>query len=105
MKETFFYICEQTIKQLNSDEELIISFSGENSQYIRFNNAKKSDRGKIQHPQDPDSFTTDTFLTLDGGHKVVISCYDWSKNLESEGYSDQLRISLWTKELNDWLVR
>ena len=70
-----------------------------------FNNAKKSDRGKIQHPQDPDSFTTDTFLTLDSGHKVVISCYDWSKNLESEGYYDQLRISLWTKELNDWLVR
>tara|TARA_Y100001970_G_scaffold255799_1_gene332848 strand:+ start:2784 stop:4106 length:1323 start_codon:yes stop_codon:yes gene_type:complete len=47
MKETFFYICDAVIKQLNLDEDLIISFSGENSQYIRFNNAKIRQTGCI----------------------------------------------------------
>ena len=70
-----------------------------------FKNAEKYDRKKIQHPSYPGSFTTDTFLTLSSEDQVVISCYDFSKNLEAEGYYDQLRISLWTKELNDWLIR
>ena len=47
MKDTFYYICDETIKQLKDDEELIISFSGESSQYIRFNNAKIRQTGCI----------------------------------------------------------
>jgi hypothetical protein len=70
-----------------------------------FKNAKRNDRKKIEHPDHPNSFTSDTFLSLGSGDKIVISCYDWSKEIESEGTDDQLRVSLWTKELNDWLVR
>ena len=47
MKDKFFYICDQVIKKLNNDEDLIISFSGESSQYIRFNNAKVRQTGCI----------------------------------------------------------
>ena len=36
MKDTFFYICDEVIKKLNKNEDLIISFSGESSQYIRW---------------------------------------------------------------------
>ena len=47
MKDTFFYICDEVIKKLNKNEDLIISFSGESSQYIRFNNAKIRQTGCI----------------------------------------------------------
>ena len=47
MKDTFFYICDEIMKKISSDEELIISFSGEKSQYIRFNNSKIRQTGCI----------------------------------------------------------
>tara|TARA_B100000700_G_C15038256_1_gene853892 strand:+ start:274 stop:1596 length:1323 start_codon:yes stop_codon:yes gene_type:complete len=47
MKDTFFYICDEVINRLDKSEDLIISFSGESSQYIRFNNAKIRQTGCI----------------------------------------------------------
>ena len=67
-----------------------------------FGNADRYDRKKISHPSYAKSFTTDTFLTLSNGNEVVISCYEFSEDLN---FNDQLRVSMWTKELNDWLVR
>ena len=69
---------------------------------LLFNNADKYDRKKISHPSYANSFTTDTFLTMSNGNEVVISCYDFSENLS---FRDQLRVSMWTKELNAWLIR
>ena len=67
-----------------------------------FINADKYDRKKISHPSYANSFTTDTFLTLSNENEVVISCFDFSDDLD---FNDQLRVSMWTKELNDWLIR
>jgi len=70
--------------------------------FLLFNNADKYDRKRISHPSYANSFTTDTFLTLISGDAAVISCYDFSKDIS---YVDQLRVSMWSKELNEWLIR
>ncbi len=69
---------------------------------LLFSNADKYDRKKISHPSYANSFTTDTFLTLSNENEVVISCYDFSEDVN---FNDQLRVSMWTKELNAWLIR
>ena len=85
------------IKQCLKDRKDIVE-----ELFLLFNNAEKYDRKKISHPSYADSFTTDTFLTLSNGDAAVISCYDFSEDI---GFNDQLRVSMWTKELNAWLVR
>ena len=47
MKDNFFYICDEIMKKRNEDEDFILSFSGEKSQYIRFNNAKVRQTGCV----------------------------------------------------------
>jgi len=69
---------------------------------ILFINADRFDRKKISHPSYKNSFTTDTFLTLSNDNEVVISCYEFSKDT---GFDHQLRVSMWSKELNLWLIR
>ena len=47
MEKTFEKISESLFSKLNKDENLIISFSGENSQFIRFNNAAVRQTGLV----------------------------------------------------------
>ena len=47
MKDKFFYICDEIMKKRNKGEDFILSFSGEKSQYIRFNNAKVRQTGCV----------------------------------------------------------
>jgi len=47
MEKTFEKISEYLFSKLNKDENLIISFSGENSQFIRFNNAAVRQTGLV----------------------------------------------------------
>ena len=69
---------------------------------LLFSNADRFDREKISHPSYKNSFTTDTFFTLSNDNEVVISCYEFSK---TTGFDHQLRVSMWSKELNLWLIR
>jgi len=70
--------------------------------FLLFNNADKYERKKIKHPGYANSFTTDTFLTLSDENEVIISCYDFSEDI---AINDQLRVAMWSKELNAWLIR
>ena len=47
MKKVFKSISESLFKELKSDEDVILSFSGENSQFIRFNNASVRQTGLV----------------------------------------------------------
>ncbi len=47
MEHSFNQVCDEILNQLHSDEQLIISFAGENSVFIRFNNAKIRQIGHV----------------------------------------------------------
>ena len=47
MKEYFFNISEKVINTLSNDEHLTISINGENSEFIRINNAKVRQIGTV----------------------------------------------------------
>ena len=47
MKDIFYFICDEIMKTIHKDEDIILSFSGEKSQYIRFNNAKVRQTGCV----------------------------------------------------------
>ena len=48
MKEYFFNLSERVLGSLSSDEHLTISINGENSQFIRINNAKVRQIGRVK---------------------------------------------------------
>ena len=75
-----------------------------------FKNKMQWDFGKEKHFADNNSYTY-TYVIGFGSkaelstryyNAITISCYDWSKKLP---YDDQFRISIRTKELNQWLYR
>ena len=47
MKEYFFSISEKIMNHLNSDEHITLSINGENSEFIRINNAKVRQIGTV----------------------------------------------------------
>ena len=47
MEKEFKNISELLFSQLNKEEDLILSLSGENSQFIRFNNASVRQTGLV----------------------------------------------------------
>ena len=47
MKEYFFNLSDKVMNQLQDGEHLKLSFSAENSQFIRFNNAKIRQTGLV----------------------------------------------------------
>ena len=65
---------------------------------------KVNDSGKVtyKHPADKTGKTTITDVTLVSkrGDEISIQCYNWS---EASGYTDQLRITLDTKEYSDFV--
>lgn len=48
MKKYFFNLSEKVLESLSSDEHLTISINGENSQFIRINNAKIRQIGRVK---------------------------------------------------------
>ena len=67
-----------------------------------FTSAKKSKKIKEKHPEDRSgkSTVTSAYFNLDTGGYASVECYDWSEKM---GYPDQIRVSITSKELSDWL--
>ncbi len=67
---------------------------------------KNADRSSLEKNKHNDSripgknYVTDILYTLTSGDRVILACYDWSKE---SGYGDHLRISLRTKRFDNWL--
>ena len=96
------YLISGTIRYINNIKECYtkkkeISFELEEF----FPNAKKK---KKESAHDADktgkSIVESTIFDFTDGSTVVVACYDWTKKM---GYNDHLRVSLVTKELDDWL--
>ena len=71
-----------------------------------FKNSKKDGPTKHKHlGKDPSgkSTYTDIYFTMDNNYKVIISCYDYSDHLKSEGSVDFLGIVIRSQKFNDWL--
>jgi len=66
-----------------------------------FKNSSKIENKARKHPADPTgkSYGTQTYFYLDGDDIVSISCYDWSKEMET---NDRFAISMWSYELHSW---
>ena len=75
----------------------------ENEFKLLFGNVKMN-KGKIKHNQDPSgkSFFTSVEFSLKTGD-ALIHCTDWSKEFESNGFVDNLRVEISTKEFSDFL--
>ena len=75
----------------------------ENEFKLLFENVKMY-KNKIKHKQDPSgkSFFTTVEFSLKTGD-ALIHCTDWSKEFESNGYGDNLRVEISTKEFSDFL--
>ena len=67
-----------------------------------FTSAKKYKKIKQKHPEDRSgkSTVTSVYFNLDLGGYASVECYDWSEKM---GYPDQIRVSITSKELSDWL--
>ena len=70
-----------------------------------FKNQPKKDFAKRVHTFDKNSYSYDYYVIFGSGNlnnedHVVISCYDWSKNLK---YWDHLRVAIVSKEYVQWI--
>ena len=72
-----------------------------------FINAERIDYGTWQHPYDESKKSTITQVEFNldiSNDSIVLSCYDWSKKITKElGWTDNLSISIWSKEYADWV--
>ena len=71
-----------------------------------FKNSKKNGPTTSKHlGKDPSgkSTYTDIYFIIDNNYQVVISCYDYSDHLKSEGSIDFLAIVIRSKKFDDWL--
>ena len=71
-----------------------------------FKNSKKDGPTTLKHlARDPSgkSSYTDIYFTMDNNYQVVISCYDYSDHLKSEGSVDFLAIVIRSKKFDNWL--
>ncbi len=76
MKEYFFSISEKIMNNLNSDEHITLSINGENSEFIRINNAKVRQIGTV----------SDTILSIElikNNRKIGIS-FTLQRNSEKD---------------------
>tara|TARA_B000000557_G_scaffold178932_1_gene145938 strand:- start:655 stop:1977 length:1323 start_codon:yes stop_codon:yes gene_type:complete len=89
MKDNFFYICDEIMKKRNEDEDFILSFSGEKSQYIRFNNAKVRQTGCVDDANLYINFIKNNrsckfSLSFQGDHSTdlnnVLNCIEMMRN-------------------------
>ena len=72
-----------------------------------FPNTKKSDLYTFPHWQDKsgDSKVSDMLWTFSNGDLIVLACYNWNSALGKKNrYVDELRISIGSKEFDDYLT-
>ena len=69
-----------------------------------FNNSEKKDLGTFSHNYDK---TGDSKVSMFGFYLKTglanVSCYDWSKKLNAQGFPDSLRVVMLTRKFNKWL--
>ena len=69
-----------------------------------FNNSEKKDLGTSSHNYDK---TGDSKVSMFGFYLETglanVSCYDWSKKLNAQGFPDSLRVVMLTRKFNKWL--
>ena len=104
MAGSIYFGKDKVIKDINQcyikQEEIAQEFSQ------IFKNSKKDGPTKHIHlGRDPSgkSTYTDIYFTMDNNYQVVISCYDYSDHLKSEGSVDFLAIVIRSKKFDDWL--
>jgi len=70
-----------------------------------FKNAVIDDRGSYKHPADitGKSKATTVYFEFESKDYAQVKCFDWSKDFEDKGNSDNLRIGIFTGELGYWL--
>ena len=70
-----------------------------------FKDAKRKFKSKAKHPADESGKSNVTYIMywFKSGDFVSIDCTDWSSNMKPR--TDNLNVSLVTKEFNDWLVK
>ena len=71
-----------------------------------FNNLEKVGPEKQIHQADPsgDSTYTGIYNYFPSDSTISVECYDWSNKITKEkNWVDNLRISISSKEFNDWL--
>ena len=68
-----------------------------------FPNTSYRDEKRRPHDDDPSgkSLIEEFYFIFKNGEVATVSCYDWS---EESGTPDQLRISLFNKEIYDWFA-
>ena len=68
-----------------------------------FPNTSYRDEKRRPHDDDPSgkSLIEEFYFDFNNGELATVSCYDWS---EESGAPDQLRISLFNKEIYDWFA-
>ena len=72
-----------------------------------FTNSKKSDLYTFSHWQDKsgDSKVSDMLWTFSNGDLIILACYNWDTAFgKKNGYIDELRISIGSKEFDDYLI-
>ena len=72
-----------------------------------FPNSKKSDLYTFSHWQDKsgDSKVSDMLWTFSNGDLIILACYNWDTAFgKKNGYVDELRISIGSKEFDDYLI-
>ena len=72
-----------------------------------FPNSKKSDLYTFSHWQDKsgDSKVSDMLWTFRNGDLIILACYNWDTAFgKKNGYIDELRISIGSKEFDDYLI-
>jgi hypothetical protein len=72
-----------------------------------FPNSKKSDLYTFSHWQDKsgDSKVSDMLWTFSNGDLIILACYNWDTAFgKKNGYIDELRISIGSKEFDDYLI-
>ncbi len=69
-----------------------------------FSDIKNFGKNNYKHNWDKSgkSTITDVVLEDSNGYQISVQCYDWSEDLP---YWDSLRITIDTKEFNDWLIK
>jgi hypothetical protein len=72
-----------------------------------FPNAKKSDLYTFPHWQDKsgNSKVSDMLWTFSNGDLIILACYNWNSAFGKKNrYVDELRISIGSKEFDDYLI-
>ncbi len=97
------YGVEGVINPISSSECLLKRQEVEKNTNNLFKNYEKSGPDIIKHPVDQTgkSIVNQISFELDG-NVVLIECYDFS---EQVSYPDSFKISLYSKELNEWLQK